>query len=200
MKNRSITCATILLALASLALSPIAQAVSPPPDGGYPGNNTAEGSQALQSLTGGIDNTALGFQTLFHNTTGNSNTAEGFRALFANTNGYQNTATGVNALASNTTGNGNTAVGINGLRSNLRGSFNTALGLNALFADVGDATTGLGCFNSASGAYALYANTAGYNNSALGTAHYPQTRLAPATPPLVLKRSSPTSTAATIQR
>jgi hypothetical protein len=118
MKNRSITCATILLALASLVLSSIAQAVSPPPDGGYPGNNTAEGSQALQSLTGGIDNTALGFQTLFHNTTGNSNTAEGFRALFANTNGRQNTATGVNALASNTTGNGNTAVGINGLRSN----------------------------------------------------------------------------------
>ena len=153
--------------LALLALSPMMQAVTPAPDGGYAGNNTAEAISALFSLTSGIDNTALGFQALFHNNTGNSNTAEGFRALFANTNGRQNTATGVNALASNTTGDGNTAVGINGLRSNLRGSFNTALGLNALFGDVGDAATGLGCFNSASGAYALFANTSGYNNSAL---------------------------------
>ena len=104
MKRRNITFTTIFPILGFLALSPLAQAVVPPPDGGYPGNNTAEGSQALQSLTGGIDNTALGFQALFHNTTGNSNTAEGFRALFGNTSGHQNTATGVNALASNTTG------------------------------------------------------------------------------------------------
>ncbi len=31
------------LALGSFALLPTAQAVSPPPDGGYPGGNTAEG-------------------------------------------------------------------------------------------------------------------------------------------------------------
>ena len=83
---KTITPALVIgFALACAALLPRAQAVSPPPDGGYAGNNTAEGTQALQSLTGGIDNTALGFQALFHNTTGNSNTAEGFRALFANT-------------------------------------------------------------------------------------------------------------------
>jgi hypothetical protein len=40
--------------LVCFALSPGAQAVVPPPDGGYPGSNTAEGTQALQSLTTGV--------------------------------------------------------------------------------------------------------------------------------------------------
>jgi hypothetical protein len=80
MKDRNITFTTMLFALGLLALLPGARAVSPTPDGGYPGGNTAEGTSALFSLTGGIDNTALGFQALYHNTTGNSNSAEGFRA------------------------------------------------------------------------------------------------------------------------
>ena len=61
------------------ALSPAAKAfgVSPPPDGGYPNQNTAEGDSALFSLTTGSDNTANGFQALYSNTGGNSNTANG---------------------------------------------------------------------------------------------------------------------------
>jgi hypothetical protein len=39
------------IALAWLALSPAARAVTPAPDGGYPGENTAEGEDALNSLT-----------------------------------------------------------------------------------------------------------------------------------------------------
>ena len=35
------------------ALSPTARAVTPAPDGGYPNNNTAEGDNALFSLTTG---------------------------------------------------------------------------------------------------------------------------------------------------
>jgi hypothetical protein len=38
-----------------------AQAVIPPPDGGYPGGNTAEGQAALLSLTSGGFNTAVVF-------------------------------------------------------------------------------------------------------------------------------------------
>ena len=52
------------LLLACLELSPEAQAVSPPPDGGYPGGNTAEGQTALLSLTTGGFNTAAGFLSL----------------------------------------------------------------------------------------------------------------------------------------
>ncbi|MGC1322362.1 MAG: hypothetical protein WA849_09285, partial [Candidatus Udaeobacter sp.] len=56
--------------LACFALSPIAQAVSPAPDGGYPGGNTAEGQNALLSLTTGGFNTAVGFFSLHSDTTG----------------------------------------------------------------------------------------------------------------------------------
>jgi hypothetical protein len=153
----------IPLALASFALSPasLAQLPSPAPDGGYPGNNTAEGDGALSSVqinttTGnGTDNTAIGFdalhsnttggentatgsQALDRNTTGSGNTANGLQALFANTSGEENTATGVDALGSNTTGADNTATGGNALHSNTTGGSNIALGFNA----GGNLTTG----------------------------------------------------------
>ncbi len=107
-------CALLLIALVPVcfALSPAARAVLPAPDGGYAGGNTAEGTNALFSLTSGIDNSAVGFQALYRNTVGNYNTAEGFRALFNNTSGTQNTATGVNALTSNTTGSYNTPMAL----------------------------------------------------------------------------------------
>jgi len=165
MKNRNTIFTAILFTLAVLcaAAAPKAFGVVPAPDGGYAGNNTAEGTQALQSLSGGIDNTALGFQVLFHNTTGNSNTAEGFRALFANTNGHQNTATGVNALLSNTTGNFNTATGVNALHDNIAGGNNTATGVQALFSNTS------GNSNTATGVAALFSNTIGSDNTASGT-------------------------------
>ena len=52
-------------ALACFALSPVTHAqLLPPPDGGYPNQNTAEGDDALFSLTDGTDNTAIGFDAL----------------------------------------------------------------------------------------------------------------------------------------
>jgi uncharacterized coiled-coil protein SlyX len=118
------------LAFACFALSPMVQAVSPAPDGGYPNENTAEGDFALNSLTSGSLNTALGFQALLNNTTGTQNTANGVNALFSNTTGSNNTANGINALLVNKTGNGNIAEGDGALGSNT-GSFNTAVGFNA---------------------------------------------------------------------
>ena len=56
----------IRLLLAFLCLSssqPKARAVSPPPDGGYPGDNTAEGENALFNLNGGRRNTGAGFES-----------------------------------------------------------------------------------------------------------------------------------------
>lgn len=102
-------------ALGLLALSPTAQAVTPQPDGGYPNANTAEGEDALFSLTTGIQNTAVGNEALQTNTAGNSNTAIGSGALVANI-GDNNTAVGAVALVSNYTGTGNVASRRNGNR------------------------------------------------------------------------------------
>ena len=71
MKNRNslfIFTAPVLL-LACLEFVPLAQAVLPAPDGGYPGGNTAEGTNALFGLTTGGYNTAVGFLSLRSDTT-----------------------------------------------------------------------------------------------------------------------------------
>jgi hypothetical protein len=100
----------ISLALACCAISRMAQAVSPPPDGGYPGGNTAEGQAALLSLTSGGFNTATCFLSLRSITTGSFNTAVGAGTLLVNT-ADENTAIVTEALLSNTTGIQNTANG-----------------------------------------------------------------------------------------
>ena len=69
------------------------RAVSPAPDGGYAGGNTAEGQTALLNLTTGRFNTAVGFLSLRTNSTGQLNTAVGAGALLANT-ADSNTAVG----------------------------------------------------------------------------------------------------------
>ena len=86
----------LLLALGlGCALAPTSQAVSPPPDGGYPNFNTAEGEDALFSLTTGTYNTAISFNALYFNTTGVTNTATGALSLQSNTTGRSNTANGI---------------------------------------------------------------------------------------------------------
>ena len=156
------TLTTMLLALGLLALASRTQAVVPAPDGGYPGGNTAEGTNALLSRTTGLYNTAIGVSSLLSITDGNFCTAVGAGALLGNTAG-QNTATGAGALLSNTTGDSNTANGAFTLFSNTIGLGNTATGFDALFSN----TEGAG--NTATGYQALYSNTAGVANTANGT-------------------------------
>ena len=100
----------IALVFACFALSPAAQAVSPPPVGGYSGLNTATGDYALFNLTRGTRNTAIGFQALNTNTTGSENTAIGFFALQDNTTGRNNIALG-NAAGIFTLGDNNIHIG-----------------------------------------------------------------------------------------
>ena len=141
--------ATVLLLLACFIMrsTPNAFGVVPPPDGGYPGFNTAEGQSALLNLTTGAGNTAVGWRALFSDSTANfntavgvgtlltnnadSNTAIGVGALLFNTDGHSNTAVGVRALERNDHGFGNTAIGIFALASNLTGFGNTAIGFSA---------------------------------------------------------------------
>src|SRR5207237_4113018 len=97
----------IPLPLACFALSSIAQAVEPSPDGSYPNGNTSEGTDALYSLTTGIENTAIGLDALY-STNASGNTATGAYALATDDTGYQNTANGLEALYDHTTGYDNT--------------------------------------------------------------------------------------------
>jgi hypothetical protein len=151
----------VLFVLACFAISPRAQAVSPAPDGGYPGQNTAEGTSALLHLSGGTYNTALGWDALGFNVTGNFNTGVGAGTLLANT-GEENTATGTGALLSNSTANRNTANGAFALFSNTTGVDNTAIGDRALFSN----TTSNG--NTAIGDFTLFSNVTGADNTAIG--------------------------------
>lgn len=148
--------------LACFVVLPAVQAVSPPPDGGYAGGNTAEGGNALLSLTTGGFNTAVGFLSLSANATNSFNTAVGAGALLTTT-GEGNTATGAGALLSDTTGSTNTADGAFALFSNTTGSDNTAVGRRALQNNTGSS-------NTAVGRDALFNTTTGTDNVAIGKA------------------------------
>ena len=170
----------VVLAVLYLTVLPKSQAVVPVPDGGYPGFNTAEGQNALFSLTAGAGNTAVGWHSLFSDTSGgfntalgagtllfnnaDANTAVGTAALLLNTAGEHNTAIGTSALLNNTIGYSNTEIGSAALFSNTEGRYNTAIGETALL----DNTTGQ--LNTAIAAGALSRNTTGVNNTAVGYA------------------------------
>ena len=68
------------------------QAVIPPPDGGYPNFTTAEGQNALFSLTSGAANTAVGWFSLKSVTTGSFNTGVGAGTLVLNAGPFTHTA------------------------------------------------------------------------------------------------------------
>jgi hypothetical protein len=147
------------------ALALTARAVNPPPDGGYPNFNTAEGDGALFSLTNGISNTALGFNALHDNTgsqfTGRDNTAVGSETLSDNRTGSFNTAIGSGALNHNKRGSFNTATGDGAIAQSTSGSNNTATGHLALVGNSGDG-------NTAIGALALVDSRNGSSNTAVG--------------------------------
>ena len=88
MKTLSNTVYGTFALLASYALLPQVQAVNPAPDGGYPGQNTAEGQNALFSLTTGTSNTANGYEALKANTTGHDNPSDCHVSTKANRRSY----------------------------------------------------------------------------------------------------------------
>ena len=153
----------IIVSLVCFAALPGAHAVVPAPDGGYPGQNTAEGQAALLALSTGTYNTGVGYFSLLNNTTGSFNTALGAATLAFNTTAQENTAIGAGALLSNTAGEFNTANGALALLSNTTGIKNVAVGSNALTANLGAS------FNTAIGSDALIANTGGQENTAIGS-------------------------------
>jgi hypothetical protein len=171
MKNRILV--AILPVLACFALLSGAQGqLSPPPDGCYPNFTTAEGCNALNSLTTGSGNSGLGWFALSSDTTGSFNTGVGGGAL-ALTTGDSNTAVGAAALLLNTSGSNNTAVGTDALVNNTVDD-NTAAGFFALGANTigGTLETSVLGFalgpNTAVGSGALENNVDSSANTAVG--------------------------------
>jgi hypothetical protein len=152
-------------------------------------NNTGVGWAALNGTTTGTNNTALGVSALQNNTTAGNNTAVGFEALKINTTGSFNVAIGSQvpgvsnaALFSNTTGSNNVAVGNSALALNTTSSNNTAVGYQAGYSNVSSDLGGQHTFvgyqagyltttgtNAAFGSQALYSNTTGDDNTAIGS-------------------------------
>jgi hypothetical protein len=147
--------------LTCLAFLPGVRAVTPAPDGAYPNNNTAEGSNALFSLTTGTWNTAIGARALYSNTTGSRNNAFGVSALLNHRSNNYNNAVGARALEKDTSGYANNAFGDQALINNTIGVYNTAIGDDALLSNTSSSN------NTALGSGALYFNT-GSNNTAVG--------------------------------
>jgi len=108
MKNQNTR--LIILLLGCFCLLRDAQAVSPAPDGGYPGENTAEGTSALLHSSNDA-NDAFGIQALYNNTSGNSNTAIGTQAIRDNTTGSYNVGLGNGACGNVTTADHVTCIG-----------------------------------------------------------------------------------------
>jgi uncharacterized coiled-coil protein SlyX len=167
------------IVLACFALSPHARAVDPPPDGGYPNQNTAEGEDAL--FIGGLNgaNTAIGYHALYSDDFGASNTAVGSNALYSTVGAYFNTGVGADALSTDTEAGYNTAVGYSALNGivGFGHTDNVALGFRAMaLADsygciaIGSEALLLnkGQLNVAIGNESLNANSTGLDNTAVG--------------------------------
>jgi hypothetical protein len=167
MKTNTLYSVLILLFIYFAALSG-AQAISPVPDGCYPNFATAEGCNALNSLSTGSGNSGLGWYALFGNSTGSFNTGVGAGALTLN-NADSNTAVGAGALLLDTIGNLNVAIGTDALVYNSVAFDNNAIGVFALFNN-DSSGSGLANYNNAHGREALYSNVDGTENNAFGDA------------------------------
>src|SRR6266487_6026219 len=169
----------IPLLLVCFACLPSTQAVTPAPDGAYPGYNTAEGLNALAPATPGVWNTAIGGYALSSSAPGGiGNTAVGLNSLRHNTTGTFNSALGVNSLLFNSTGSQNVGIGYQALDFNTTATRNTGVGFQALFTNNANDTTAVGWRalfhntngndNTAIGSGALNSNTTGDQNTAVG--------------------------------
>ena len=152
----------LILLIGCFGLLSQAKPVEPAaPDTALAGGNTADGQNALLSLTTGTFNTAIGFDAVLFISDASFDTGVGAGALLLDTAGT-NTAVGAGALLTNSTGSDNNAVGAFALFNNTTGTFNNAHGRESLFVNVD------GSENNAFGDLALSSNTTGGKNTAVG--------------------------------
>ena len=169
MKNRNTILIPILSALACFALCQQVQSatdIPEPKDDVVPVTNTADGQNALLSITSGIYNSAFGFDALLVLSDASFDTGFGAGTLLLD-NGGTNTAVGAGALLNNNVASDNNAVGAFALFNNdsdAAGSaeFNNAFGRNALLNNID------GNENDSFGDDSMFANTTGSQNTAMG--------------------------------
>src|SRR6266508_5237784 len=136
MKSRKIMFTTVLSALVCFGLCQQLQSATDTPDpGAKPLSNTADGVNALLSITTGLYNSAFGFDSLLSTSDTSFNTGVGAGTLRLNTSS-SNSAVGAGALVSNTTAGSNTAVGTFAMFVNSTGADNTAVGASAMLNNV----------------------------------------------------------------
>ncbi len=150
MTIRKIILTTLLSTFVCFGLMPGTKAVEPAsPDTALAGGNTADGQNALLSLSTGTFNSGFGFDAVVLLSDASFDTGVGAGALLQDTGGT------------------NTAVGAAALLSNQIASFNNAVGAFALFNNDSDGT-GAAEFNNAHGRNALLNNVDGDENEAFG--------------------------------
>src|SRR6266545_3343796 len=136
MKSRKIMLTTVLSALVCFGLCQQVQSATDTPDpGAKPLSNTADGANALLSITTGLYNSAFGFDSVLLLSDASFDTGVGAGALLLDTGGT-NTAVGAGALLSNSTGSNNNAVGAFALFNNTTAFYNNAFGHSALQSNV----------------------------------------------------------------
>jgi hypothetical protein len=123
--------------------------------------NTAVGTSALASNSGGAQSVAVGYQALSTMANDYYNVAVGYQALKVANLATNNTAVGALALVTNSSGASNTAIGSQALKTNSTGGNNTALGYQAGYSM---STNGVNTFI---GNQAGYLST-GYGNTFIG--------------------------------
>jgi len=95
-------------------------------------------------------------------------TALGYQAADSVTTGIRNTALGYTAATAITSGSQNTAIGYASLSTNVLGNAAVAVGEGAMQFAVGDSGVSYNIDTVAVGSYALYLQTSGYKNTAVG--------------------------------
>jgi len=136
-------------------------------------NNTAVGFASMNSNVSGASNTALGWYSLYSNLSSN-NTAVGHQAGYSNTDGATNVFIGDRAGYSNTKGYGIIAIGVEAAYATTRATIGytgiIAIGIGALKANnTGGPNIAIGGYDSGNIEPALFKNTSGSYNIALGT-------------------------------
>jgi hypothetical protein len=129
--------------------------------------NTAVGTSALASNSGGALSVAVGYQALSTMANDYYNVAVGYQALKVTNLATNNTGVGALTLVTNSSGASNTAIGSQALKTNSTGGNNTALGYQAGYSmDTNGVSTYIG--NQAGYLTTGYGNTFIGANSSVG--------------------------------